>query len=73
MIGGIILNIVGGIIRYLFWNFFRLILDKKLYTYSEYLYGPKVKTDAYFDTIGHEFNNKIIALVVFGIIISLTV
>ena len=57
--GRFILNYIGGTIRYIYGTIWRTILDKPKFTYKEYIYGPK-KPD-YYDKMGHEFNNRMIA------------
>jgi hypothetical protein len=67
IIGRFILNYIGGTIRYLYGTIWRIIFNKPKFTYKEYINRPKRKN--YYDEMGHEFNNHIIAFIVLGIII----
>ena len=49
----------------------RTIFNKPKFTYQEYINGPKRKN--YYDEMGHEFNNRIIAFIVIGIVVCLLV
>lgn len=65
------LNYIGGTIRYIYGTIWRTIFHKPKFTYKEYINGPKRKN--YYDEMGHEFNNRIIAFIVLGIIVCLLV
>lgn len=68
-LGRIIFNYSGGIVRYIFGTIWRTIFNKKKYTFSEYIYGPKNSTD-YYDVMGHQFNNRIIGVIFLVVITS---
>lgn len=67
---GNILNFIGGTLRYVYGNVWRTILNKKKFTFEEYIYGPKDSN--YYDS-GHGFNNIIIAIVFIAILFSFIV
>lgn len=69
--GRFILNYIGGTIRYIYGTIWRTIFNRPKFTYKEYINGPKRKN--YYDEMGHEFNNRIIAFIVIGIIVCLLV
>ena len=69
--GSFIPIIIGGTIRYIYGSIWRTIFNKPKFTYKEYINGPKRKN--YYDEMGHEFNNRIIAFIVIGIVVCLLV
>ena len=60
--GGIIFNFIGAVTRWVYGSIWRSIVQKKKYTFNEYLYGPK-NSDDYFDTMGHTFINRIVGAI----------
>lgn len=62
------LNYIGATIRWIYGSIWRTIFKKPKFTYKEYLYGPNNSID-HFDVYGHQFNNKIIGMVTFGLIV----
>jgi len=72
MLGGIIFEYFGGIVRYIYGSIYRTLLNKKKYTFKEYLYGPK-DSDDFFDNYGHGFVNRIIGLISLVLIASLII
>ena len=71
IIGRFFLNYIGGTIRFIYGTIWRTIFNKPKFTYKEYINGPKRKN--YSDEMGHEFNNRIIAFIVIGIVVCLLV
>ena len=69
--GRFFLNYIGGTIRFIYGTIWRTVFNKPQFTYKEYIYGLKRKN--YYDKMGHEFNNRMIALIFLGIIISMLV
>jgi hypothetical protein len=69
--GRFILNYIGGTLRYIYGTIWRTIFNRPKFTYKEYINGPKRKN--YYDEMGHEFSNRIIAFIVIGIIVCLLV
>ena len=69
--GRFFLNYIGGTIRFFYGTIWRTIFNKPKFTYKEYINGPKRKN--YYDEMGHEFNNRIIAFIFLGLIVSLLV
>lgn len=65
--GKVLLNYIGGTIRYIYGSIWRTLFDKPKFTFKEYINGPK-KRD-YYDEMGHEFNNRLIAFIFLGIIV----
>lgn len=62
------LNTLGASVRWCYGFLRRRLFNKPKYTFNEYLYGPKDSED-YFDQTAHQFNNKLIAiLVIVGIV-----
>lgn len=59
----LILNFFGGTIRWFFGSIYCLLLNKKKYTFWEYINGLKNSKD-YYDQMGHASNNIIIAFIV---------
>ena len=68
-IGGEILNFVGGTIRWIYGSLWRTIFKKPKFKFKEYISGPN--NPDYYDKFGHHFNNKIIAIISIGILLSL--
>ena len=56
----IILNFIGGTLRWLFGTMISVLLKKQRFTFREYLWGSK--NPDYYDKKGHHFNNVLIAL-----------
>lgn len=65
--GKFFLNYIGGILRFIYGTIWRTIFNKPKFTFKEYIYGPKRKN--YYDKMGHEFNNQMIAFVFFAILV----
>jgi len=63
--GGIILNSIGAILRWIFGSIWRTIFKKQKFTFNEYLHGPKKSN--YYDDMGHQLNNRIIGM--FGLVL----
>lgn len=59
-----ILSPIGATVRWAWGTTWRNITGKKKFTFKEYLNGPK-GGDPFIDTVGHEFNNRLIGGVVF--------
>ncbi|MEQ3662474.1 MAG: hypothetical protein ABNG98_00880 [Flavobacterium sp.] len=57
-IGGYILSLIGGTLRFVFGSLKRKILNQPKFTYSEYINGPKKSN--HYDDFGHAFVNKVI-------------
>ena len=64
-LGGIILNFIGAILRWIFGSVWRTIFKKQKFKFNEYLYGPK--SSNYYDDMGHRLNNRIIGM--FGLVL----
>lgn len=60
--GRFIFNYIGGSLRYGVGTIGSIIFKKPKYSFREYLYGPKEKK--YYDEMSHQFNNRIIGIVV---------
>jgi len=58
---------VGGCVRYVYGTTWRTLLNKKKFTFDEYINGSK-KSEDYFDQTGHRFVNGIVGLVTIVII-----
>lgn len=63
----IVLNFIGAGARWIWGTIWRTLLKKPKFKWSEYLHGPE--DPDYYDTMGHQFNNKIIGAIVFVFII----
>lgn len=72
VIGSIVLNFIGGNIRWVFGTIWREILKREKFTYKEYLFGPKRSNGSY-DEIGHTLNNKIIGAVFLFLLASILI
>jgi hypothetical protein len=72
---GIFICFVGGTIRYIYGYSIRKLglTSRKYYSYKEYLNGPDEPEDFIFDTIGHEFVNKVIGMVTIVILCGLII
>lgn len=68
--GGAILNFIGATVRWVYGSIWRTLASKPKFGFKEYVYGPKNSDDS-FDSLGHQFNNKIIGGLFIGIIVSL--
>lgn len=68
-----LLNGIGGTIRFAYGTLIRTLrLTKRPpFTYREYLNGPDQPEDVLFDTMGHRFNNILLGLLMFGIILGI--
>jgi hypothetical protein len=68
-----LLNGIGGTIRYAYGTLIRALhlTKRQPYTYREYLNGPDQPKDVLFDTMGHRFNNILLGLLTFGILLSI--
>jgi hypothetical protein len=66
-----ILNLIGGTLRWIYGSIWRTVFHKKKFKYKEYLYGPE-STDDWFDETGHDFVNKIVALLAIVLLVTLT-
>jgi len=62
------INFIGGTVRWIFGSIWRTVANKPKFTFTEYIVGPK-RPD-YYDTMGHRFNNILIGMIVFSLIIS---
>lgn len=70
LIGGEILNYIGGTIRWFFGTIHRKLIKKENFSYHEYLYGEdKLNNDHY--KLEHELANKLIAFIFFFFLILL--
>lgn len=69
--GRVLLNYIGGTLRYIYGTTWRTLFGKPKFTFKEYINGPKKST--YYDEMGHEFNNRIIAFIFLGIIVIILV
>ena len=65
--GRFILNYIGGTLRFIYGTIWRTIFNKPKFSYKEYISGPKKPN--FYDKMGHEFNNRLIAFIFLGIII----
>ena len=61
-IGSGLLNFIGAVVRWLYGTIWRSIAGRDKFTFNEYLNGPK-DGDAIFDTMEHEFVNKIVGMI----------
>jgi hypothetical protein len=68
-----LLNGIGGSVRYVYGTLIRTLrLTKRPpFTYHEYLNGPNQPEDVIFDTMGHRFNNILLGLLTFVIILGI--
>ena len=57
--GGYIFEFVGAVLRWVFGSIIRIVFNRKRFRFREYLYGPE-DSDEWFDTVGHEFVNRLI-------------
>lgn len=64
-----ILNFIGGTFRYIYGTIWRTLFNKPKYRFDEYINRPD--NSDYYDKMGHNFNNKWIAIVVIAIMISI--
>lgn len=62
----VILNFIGGVIRWTWGILWRTLLGKPKYSFKEYLYGPKKSKD-HWDK-HHMFNNCFIAIVFIALV-----
>ncbi len=69
--GRVLLNYVGGTLRYVYGSIWRNLFDRPKFTFKEYINGPK-KGD-YYDESRHKFNNRIIAFIFLIIILLVLV
>lgn len=69
-IGGIIFCYIGGTVRFFYGNSIRKLglTSRKHYSFKEYINGPNDPEDIIFDTIGHEFINKVVGFITIVII-----
>ncbi|PHS65622.1 MAG: hypothetical protein COB12_06905 [Flavobacterium sp.] len=70
--GQVFFNFIGACIRWIYGTIWRSLFNKPKFSFKEYLYGPKNSAD-HFDFLGHQFNNRFIGALVFGVIILLLV
>lgn len=70
IIGGEILNFVGGSIRWFFGTIYSILFNKKRFTFNEYLYGENIKNNDY-EKLEHSLANKVAAFIFFFVIIVL--
>ncbi len=68
----IILNFIGGCIRYITFNPINFLIDKKTYSFKDCLYGLK-KTKGKIDKTDHFVANSIIGAVFFFIITTVII
>ncbi|MDO6622272.1 hypothetical protein Q4509_05315 [Oceanihabitans sp. 1_MG-2023] len=67
----LILNTIGGTIRWIYGSIWRSIFNKPKFSFKEYLYGPK-KSKEYWDQ--HlTMNNGIVGFIVIIVIIAVLV
>ncbi|MEX2379361.1 MAG: hypothetical protein WD530_01355 [Vicingaceae bacterium] len=67
-----VISPIGATVRWAWGSSWRTLAGRKKYSFQEYLKGPK-GGDPFFDTVGHEFNNRLIGAVVFvGLCLLLT-
>jgi len=69
-IGREIFNFIGAVTRWAYGTAWRTLFKKERYSFKEYLRGSNTSED-WFDKTAHEFNNKVIGLVVFVALIAL--
>lgn len=69
--GALILSFIGAVIRWVYGTVWRTVANKKKYKFLEYLYGPE-DSDDWFDETGHDFVNRVVALIVIVATIWLT-
>ena len=70
-IGGVILNFIGAVIRWVYGIIWRTFFNKSKFTFNEYVNGFRNSDDTFDEIIAHQFNNKIIGAIFIGIIISI--
>ena len=66
---------LGGAVRYQYGTAIRYLkLTKRpRYTFREYVNGPDTLDDIVFDAQGHRLNNRILGLVVAGVLLAMLV
>ena len=69
--GAIIFNFLGACVRWLYGTIWRTVMNKRKYSFKEYLYGPK-SSDDWFDMTGHTFVNRMIGAIIL-VLICLTI
>lgn len=57
----LIVNVIGGTLRWIYGSVWRTIFNKPKFTFKEYLWGPKKSKD-YYDK-HHLFNNGFVAII----------
>jgi len=65
--GSLILNFIGGTVRYVYGTVWRTLLKKRKFTFDEYINGPK-KSQDFFDQTGHGLVNGIVGIISLSII-----
>jgi len=74
--GGIIFSFIGASFRWIVGSVWRTLLNRKKYTFSEYLNGPK-DSDDQFDKLGSGLVNRVtgfvLLMIICWIIISLNI
>lgn len=68
----ILLNFIGGTIRWAYGSIWRSIFNKPKFTYKEYINGIKNTRD-YYSRFGHELNNCIIGAIFLAIILIIAI
>jgi len=58
--GRVIFNFIGAVMRWIYGTIWRTFLNKKKFTFKEYLYGPN--NPNYYDEMGHTINNVFIGI-----------
>lgn len=66
---------LGGAVRYLYGTVIRdlKLTKRQRYTFKEYVNGPDQPNDVVFDTIGHRFNNRLLGLVIAGVLLAILI
>jgi len=70
-LGGIVFGYIGAFVRYIFGTIWRTILNKKKYSFQEYLFCPLDTEDEFFDSHGTNLLNKVIGIVFIVTILAL--
>jgi hypothetical protein len=68
-----ILQWIGGALRFLYGTLIRKLglTKRRSYTFQEYVNGPAEPDDVVFDTLGHVFNNRLLGLLVVGVLVGM--
>lgn len=71
ILGRYIFNYIGGTIRWIYGSIWRSIFNQPKFSFRDYIDGSKNTKNQYFDEFGHQFNNRLIGLLFFIVVIYL--